>query len=87
MSEVNGKGGRWQWPDPNNRSPNEPQIVMNREKILGLYVKKTGIEATNVTSTVKDAITEEAKSRGWDNVAFMVDQTTNIPFCVLTKNF
>ncbi|WP_201215266.1 hypothetical protein [Halochromatium roseum] len=67
-------GRRYEWPDPKDRSPNQPHILLEREAVLDLYQKDTGDDAKNLTEKVRDWFEDNAKRRDWDDVTW-ADQT------------
>ena len=71
------------FPDPDDRSKNNPGIIATSEQVIGLYnqFNKDGDEIQRVTSTVKDWFLEEAKNQGWDEAKFVGSQ------CILENKF
>ena len=71
------------FPDPDDRSKNDPGIIVTSEQVIGLYnqFNKDGDEIQRVTSTVKDWFLEESKNQGWDDAKFVGNQ------CVLENKF
>jgi uncharacterized protein (DUF2235 family) len=66
---------RYEWPDPKDRSPNNPHTLLEREAVIDLYRQGTGNEdAKNLTEAIKEWFVGEAKKRGWDDVTW-ADQT------------
>jgi uncharacterized protein (DUF2235 family) len=66
---------RYEWPDPKDRSPNNPHTLLEREAVIDLYRQGTGNEdAKNLTEAIKEWFVGEAKERGWDDVTW-ADQT------------
>jgi hypothetical protein len=60
---------RYEWPDPRDRSPNHPHILLEREAVLDLYKQATGEEdAKNLTEAIRRWFDGEAQQRGWDHV-------------------
>lgn len=77
--------GKYVFPDPNDRSKNDPCIIMNNKKVLGIYNQATEHkdeeDMQKVTPKVQEWITGEAKNLGWDEVKFAGGQ------CILENNF
>lgn len=71
----------YSFPDPNDRSPNNPSAIASSQQVLYLYRKGTGEKMERVTEKVRSWVIEEAKSRGWSEAFFSGGQ------CVLTKEF
>ena len=67
--------------DPNNRSPNDPSIIVSSQQVLGLYNRANKEKMENVTEKVRAWFTSEAKKRGWSRAVFSGGQ------CVLTRDF
>lgn len=69
-------------PDPNDRSKNDPCIIMDTKKVLGLYNQFHDEEdMQKVTQKVQDWTIAEAKKSGWDEVKFIGSQ------CILENKF
>ena len=70
-------------PDPNDRSKNDPSIIVESKRVLGLYNQehKDEEDMQKVTSKVQDWLTEKATEAGWDKVDFAGGQ------CILTNSF
>ena len=67
------------FPDPNDRSVNEPTIVCSQPQVLGNYNQANPeSKMDKVSVTVRDWFKAEAKKAGWNNVDFHGSQ------CVLT---
>ena len=65
-------GRPYLFPDPNDRSPNHPNEIIEKSQIIGLYNQEHLDDIMeNVTSKVKAWISEKAKSHGWDKVDFV----------------
>ena len=65
-----------QFPDPNDRSFNEPRVIMNPKDILKLYIQESGTKQERVTAPVRDWFVKRAKDYGWDNADFTGSQCT-----------
>ena len=70
-------------PDPNDRSKNDPCIIVDNKKVLGIYNQehKDEEDMQKVTDKVQEWITSEAKKIGWDEIKFAGGQ------CILENNF
>ena len=77
------KMAKYVLPDPNDRSKNDPCIIMENKKVLGLYNQAHPDEEDmqKVMDKVQDWVTAEAKSNGWDEVKFAGGQ------CILENLF
>jgi hypothetical protein len=63
---------RYEWPDPKDRSPNQPETLLEREAVIDLYRQGTGDESAKyLTESIKRWFEEEAKKRGWDSVTWV----------------
>lgn len=67
MSEKK-QGAPFEFPDPKDRSVNEPHIIIERPKILGLYNQSNNTNAKNVSESVKEWIVAEGKKQGFSTV-------------------
>lgn len=68
-------------PDPKDRSPNSPSVLVNSTQILGYFNQcNTGKRQQNVTEPVKECFKKEAEAAGWSSVTFAGNQ------CVLHAN-
>lgn len=64
-----------QMPDPADRSPNDPTVIMSSEQVLGVYNRENpDDEKERVVESVKNWTIDYAKSRGWNNVQFSGSQ-------------
>jgi len=62
---------RFEWPDPKDRSPNNPHTLLEREAVIDLYRQGSSDEnAKNLTEAIKTWFVGEANSRGWDDVTW-----------------
>jgi hypothetical protein len=68
------------FPDPNDRSVNNPSIIVDSVDVLGYYSQQTGDEKERVVDSVKEWYKEEAINQGWASAEFHGNQ------CVLTAN-
>lgn len=71
------------FPDPNDRSKNDPSIIVTSQQVIGIYNQdnKDGDEMQKVTKKVQDWFLAEAKRQGWDEYSFSGNQ------CILKNNF
>ncbi len=59
------------FPDPDDRSKNQPTYVLERGDVLNLYNQEnSGEEAKRVVKSVQDWFTDRAKQEGWDDIDF-----------------
>lgn len=74
---------KYVFPDPNDRSKNDPCTIMDNKKVLGLYNQGHPEEEDmqRVMDKVQDWITAEATKVGWDQVKFAGGQ------CILENLF
>ncbi len=74
-------GRPYEFPDPKDRSVNNPHVLIERDAILGLYNQANPSNTyANLAEAVRDWFEAEAKRAGWVSVQF-VDQAA-----VLTAN-
>ena len=67
------------FPDPKDRSINEPTLVVSQTQVLGNYNQVNADDPRErVTDTVKEWFKDEASKAGWKNSEFHGSQ------CVLT---
>lgn len=71
------------FPDPDDRSKNDPSIIVSSKKVLGIYNQEHENDENmqKVTQKVQDWFTEKAKESGWDDVRFSGGQ------CILENEF
>ena len=67
---------RFVFPDPQNRSVNEPTVIMSSAQILGLYNQENpgSGKAAYVTDAVRNWTTSTAQQAGWSEVTFSGNQ-------------
>ncbi|WP_162617855.1 hypothetical protein [Salinicola halophilus] len=59
------------FPDPKDRSPNEPTIALNQQKVLGIYNQHHPEDRREkVTDPVKEWFRDEANRQGWKEATF-----------------
>ena len=72
------------FPDPDDRSKNNPAVIASSEQVIGLYnqFNKEGDEMQRVTPKVQEWFIKEAKeNQGWDEARFAGNQ------CILENHF
>lgn len=80
--EVKMKMAKYVLPDPKDRSENDPCIIMDTKKVLGLYNQAHEDEdMQKVMPKVQEWTIKEAKDNGWDDVRFIGSQ------CLLENKF
>lgn len=65
------------FPDPDDRSKNNPAIIVSSEQVIGLYnqFNKDGDDIQRVMPKVQDWFVKEAKeNQGWDEAKFVGNQ-------------
>lgn len=77
------KMANYVFPDPNDRSKNNPCTIMDNKKVLGIYnqAHPENEDMQKVTDKVQEWITEEAEKLGWDEIKFAGGQ------CILENSF
>lgn len=56
-------------PDPNDRSQNEPAVILSPAQVLGLYNQENSNDKkARIVDSVKEAVVKSAKDAGWDEV-------------------
>lgn len=70
-------------PDPDDRSKNDPSIIVSSKKVLGIYNQEHEDEENmqKVTQKVQEWFKDKAISNGWDDVRFSGGQ------CILENEF
>ncbi len=61
----------FKFPNPNDRSPNQPAFIVKSDQIIGLYNKYKDDDMKNVTSKVQDWFADMAKEYQWDDAEFV----------------
>ncbi|WP_159069360.1 hypothetical protein [Neisseria cinerea] len=61
-------------PDPNDRSPNNPSIIVEANQVLGLYNQANGTDRTRVVESVKTWFENKMHDEGWTKVHFSGNQ-------------
>lgn len=71
------------FPDPDDRSKNEPSVIISSQQVIGIYNQYNldGDEMQRVTDKVKDWFLKYSKEQGWDEASFTGNQ------CILKNNF
>lgn len=62
------------FPDPDDRSVNNPSIIVNTEDVLGYYNQQTGDDKERVVESVKTWYKDEAVKQGWNSAEFHGNQ-------------
>lgn len=50
------------FPDPNDRSPNDPSVIVSPTQVLGIYKQYTGDRMERVTAKVQEWFCEKAET-------------------------
>jgi hypothetical protein len=76
-------GRPYSFPDPDDRSKNDPSIIVSSEHVLGIYNRESGDEdkMQKVTTKVRDWFLYRATELGWDESYFSGSQ------CILHNKF
>ena len=71
------------FPDPDDRSKNDPSIIVTSQQVIGIYnqYNSEGDEMQRVTDKVKEWFLAYSKEQGWDESTFASNQ------CILKNNF
>lgn len=78
-------GRPYEFPDPNDRSVNEPSTIAERDAVLGLYNQANpGNSYQAVSDTVRQWFKEAAKKNGWTSVEF-IDQKAVLTATVILQ--
>ena len=74
---------KYVFPDPNDRSKNDPCTIVDTKKVLGLYNQEhiDDEDMQKVTQKVQDWFKEKSLNSGWDDVRFAGGQ------CILENKF
>jgi len=64
------------FPDPNDRSPNEPSVIVSSTQVLGIYNQDSGDsnKMVRVTEKVQTWFEDRAKQYQWDKTHFSGNQ-------------
>ena len=75
--------GQYVFPDPDDRSKNDPCIIVSSKKVLGIYNQEHETEENmlKVTQKVQDWFSSKATELGWDDSKFSGGQ------CILENHF
>ena len=68
-------------PDPNDRSPNQPVVLVSPSEVLEAFFKYTKKDVSIVTEEVKGWYISATKMIGWSDAYFTGCQ------CILTRHF
>lgn len=74
---------KYVFPDPNDRSKNDPCTIVDSKKVLGIYNQEHNDEEDmqKVTQKVQEWFKAKANETGWDDVRFSGGQ------CILENKF
>ncbi|MBD0845700.1 hypothetical protein IMY97_08045 [Pectobacterium versatile] len=61
---------KFQFPDPDDRSINNPSTIADSERVLNLYNQENDDDRERVTETVKTWFVEQALDHGWSDAEF-----------------
>lgn len=63
---------KFSFPDPDDRSPNNPLTTLENRQVLGLYNQAHPDEEDmqKVTAKVREWIIKTGKEQGWDEIEF-----------------
>ncbi|MNJ59386.1 hypothetical protein D3C77_550680 [compost metagenome] len=65
------KGRPFEFPDPNDCSPNSPSVITKADKVLGLYNRANPKDKREkVTDPVRTWFLDRAGEEGWSNAEF-----------------
>ena len=70
-------------PDPDDRSKNDPCIIVSSKKVLGIYnqAHEDEDDMQKITQKVQDWFAKTSKDAGWDDIRFSGGQ------CILENDF
>ena len=71
------KGRSFKFPDPGDRSANDPAILCPAERVLALYNQDSGDTAQRIAKKVKAWFAQRARELGWTHVAWFKEAGTN----------
>lgn len=76
-------GRPYSFPDPNDRSKNDPSFIVSSQQVIGIYNQYNDEEdeMQRVTKKVQDWFLSYAKEQKWDEASFSGNQ------CILKNNF
>lgn len=73
---------RYEFQDPNDRSPNSPSVIASSTRIKALYNQHNPSDKmSNITEKVRDWFITESLKQGWSTAVFAGNE------CLLTKKF
>lgn len=77
------KMGHYIFPDPDDRSKNNPCFIVNTKKVLGIYNQEhpENEDMQKVTPKVQEWFKNKATDYGWDEAKFSGGQ------CILENHF
>ena len=67
---------RFKFPDPDNRTPNEPAVFCPVSRILSLYNEANGKEAARLSASVQAWFIAATQDAGWAGCVFLKDVQT-----------
>lgn len=71
VEKAKGSVGRpFEFPDPDDRSPNEPIFTAQPNQVLGIYNRANKEKMQKVTKAVREWFEEEAKKQNWESIRF-----------------
>lgn len=63
------------FPDPNDRSINQPSVIVSQQQVLGLYNQNhPGEKREKVTDVVKNWFVDESANQNWSSATFHGNQ-------------
>ncbi len=87
MATKTVKQGRpHEMPDPDDRSPNSPHIIVERKSVLGLYNQAHSSKPAKVVSeTVRKWFDGDATGIGWADTTWVDDNTVMLRANIVRK--
>lgn len=77
------------FPDPNDRSVNQPSIIINGEQVVRIYNQSKRLrrvdKVTTLTPDVINWMVKESRRRGWSTCEFSGNQCILTAIVVLTR--
>ena len=70
--KKDGRGRPHEMPDPDDRSVNDPHVIVEGKAVVGYY-RQTDPKAKVVSQTVRDGYEAAAKAAGWKEVTWVGD--------------
>ena len=76
MATGSARGRPYEMPDPDDRSPNSPHVIVERQAVLGLYNQANASKPAKVVSqAVRDWFDKDAKATGFTDTTWVDDNT------------